>query len=391
MIAKKFEDSSLTTLTARQGYYQIGDKFYHNKVNALIEASKTNQSVNWNFNWHLYNQQSNRPRMNVPLTMLYRERALQLRDKYDYLILAFSGGADSDNILKTFLDNNIKIDEVWVDWNHTMIARSGYKLNMSKDPVNMPSEWFLVIKPELEKLRITHPEIKIRLSESMTDVDKPEDRADSLRILNGLGHVGITKRNRMMSEYIESISDDKTVAVVMGIDKVMPYAKNNEYGFVFSDACTLLKSPGFDQGDCVMEYFYWCPEFPEIVVEQAHLLWDYLLKNLEFTKIRMAAWTNGLDWTNRDKVFDGIIKELCYTQWDFSKHQTNKSTFHKCDIHAYSRKFSNERFYQGSESFLHSHFSVIDNQYLDPYHTEVKELKAFFNFHKLGNMPPINV
>jgi len=46
------------------------------------------------------------------LDFLYALRARQLREKYDYLVLYFSGGADSTNILKTFIDNNIFLDEI---------------------------------------------------------------------------------------------------------------------------------------------------------------------------------------------------------------------------------------------------------------------------------------
>lgn len=389
-ILKRFEDSALNTLTSKQGYYHVGDKFYHNKVNALIEASRTKQKIGWNFNYDIYSAQAKRPRMPVTLPQLYRERALQLRDQYDYLIIAFSGGSDSDTVLKTFLNNNIKIDEVWVDWNHTMIERAGYTLNYSKDPVNMPSEWYLVIEPELRRLRAEHPEIKIRISESMNELNNAEDQYDSLRMVNGLGHVGITKRMRDISNYVESLGSGVRAAVVLGMDKVMPYAKGNEYGVVFSDGCTLLKSPGFGRGECVLEYFFWCPEFPEIVIEQGHRLWDYLLLSPEFTRTRMKAWTNGLDWRNRDKVFDSVIKQICYPEWDFSKHQVDKSTFHRCDIHAYSRKFIDERFYQGTESFLESHFSMIDQSFIDPKYTDIKELTSFFNFHPLGTMPTIN-
>ena len=48
------------------------------------------------------------------LKELYVERCQQLRDKYDYLILSYSGGADSHEILYTFLENNIFIDEIQV-------------------------------------------------------------------------------------------------------------------------------------------------------------------------------------------------------------------------------------------------------------------------------------
>jgi hypothetical protein len=389
VVVKKFEDSVLTTLTSKQGYYRVGDKYYHYKINALVEASRTKQDVIWDFNYRIYSEQASRPRLNVPLSLLYRERAQQLRDQYDYLIIAFSGGADSDTILKTFLENNIKIDEVWVDWHHEAIEKSGYKLNLSKDASNMPSEWFLVIKPELDKLRISYPEIKIRVTDSVTDVYTPLDDKNDRRISNLLGIVGGDCRRSNLDKYVRSISDDKTVAVLLGMDKVMPYSNEKEYGILFSDAATSWKSAGFERGDCVLEYFYWSPEFPEIVIEQGHLLWDYLLVNPEFTKIRMAAWKNGVDWANRDKVFDNIIKAICYPKWDFVKHQVNKGKFHAGTVYSYLYKWKNESLYQANESHLTSYFNIIDDRFVDD--DEVKELKPFRNFHKLGIMPPINI
>lgn len=46
------------------------------------------------------------------LEELKKQRAIQLRDKYDYIILYFSGGSDSITVLNSFLKNNIFLDEV---------------------------------------------------------------------------------------------------------------------------------------------------------------------------------------------------------------------------------------------------------------------------------------
>ena len=58
------------------------------------------------FDWTKEPQQS--------LKELYKQRAIQLRDKYDYLILSYSGGSDSHQALETFLNNNIFIDEIFI-------------------------------------------------------------------------------------------------------------------------------------------------------------------------------------------------------------------------------------------------------------------------------------
>lgn len=48
------------------------------------------------------------------LQELYRIRAQQIRDENEYVIVCYSGGSDSTNILETFYYNNIHIDEIVV-------------------------------------------------------------------------------------------------------------------------------------------------------------------------------------------------------------------------------------------------------------------------------------
>lgn len=43
---------------------------------------------------------------------LLKERAQQLRDTHDYIVLHYSGGSDSETVLNAFLDNGIFIDEI---------------------------------------------------------------------------------------------------------------------------------------------------------------------------------------------------------------------------------------------------------------------------------------
>ncbi len=48
------------------------------------------------------------------LSFLYKKRAQQIRDSYDYIVMYFSGGSDSITMLNAFIKNNINIDEVIV-------------------------------------------------------------------------------------------------------------------------------------------------------------------------------------------------------------------------------------------------------------------------------------
>ena len=102
---------------------------------------------------------------------MYVERCNQLRDKYDYLVLHYSGGSDSHNILHTFLTNNIKLDEISIRWPKHWLDGKFYNVNnIDKSAKNAPSEFNYTIKPTLEYLQKHHPDIKINI------VDFTEDR-----------------------------------------------------------------------------------------------------------------------------------------------------------------------------------------------------------------------
>lgn len=68
---------------------------------------------------------------------LHRLRAEQIRQTYDYVVLYFSGGADSTTVLNAFVDNNIPIDEVIVyvntDAENNPIVGGSYALKYLKE------------------------------------------------------------------------------------------------------------------------------------------------------------------------------------------------------------------------------------------------------------------
>ena len=99
-----------------RGFYQVGDRVFTNKMLALYEASKSKSEVKFNFHNEIYSNIDWTQRPNGILKNLYKQRAQQLRDEYDYITINFSGGADSWNVLNSFLSNGIKVDEVYTRW-----------------------------------------------------------------------------------------------------------------------------------------------------------------------------------------------------------------------------------------------------------------------------------
>lgn len=91
-----------------------------NNISVLINGLESFK----NYDWTIEPEQS--------LSSLITERCLQLRDKYDYLKLHFSGGSDSTTVLNYFLKNNIHVDEIIVS-RYSMIddfsCKSNFEIN----------------------------------------------------------------------------------------------------------------------------------------------------------------------------------------------------------------------------------------------------------------------
>ena len=71
------------------GFYQLGEEKFHNKVQALIQGTQRNQFPEWNFNRATFDNVNWLEEPEANLLELYRIRAQQIREKYDYVRLEF--------------------------------------------------------------------------------------------------------------------------------------------------------------------------------------------------------------------------------------------------------------------------------------------------------------
>ena len=94
-------------MTEKYGCWETNGLKFGNKVEALIYASQNDTKVKFVYHDNVWKNFDRSVLGKVSLNQLYKERAQQLRDSYDYLILYYSGGADSHNVLMSFINNNI--------------------------------------------------------------------------------------------------------------------------------------------------------------------------------------------------------------------------------------------------------------------------------------------
>jgi len=112
----KFQESPLTKLPTvgkdTFGYYTVDDFKTYSKLEAIEQSKAKKRPFFWNFNQYETDNHVWDVEPKDTLDELYRQRAQEIRDKYDYVVLMFSGGRDSGNIFHAFTSNNIKLDEI---------------------------------------------------------------------------------------------------------------------------------------------------------------------------------------------------------------------------------------------------------------------------------------
>jgi hypothetical protein len=297
---------------------------HKNKVQALLEATRLRnqgQSCTVWFLWHhdVFKNFDKELLGKIPLKTLYKERAQQLRDNYDKLILYYSGGADSHNILHTFLENNIKLDYVFVRWPYKILDKGLYKPNnQNTGATNFVSEWDYVIKPDLDYLKNNYPEIKIITSDWLDRADLNLYNDDLFSTQNHMHSAVNFLRMQSYSDIeINLLDQGKRVAAIWGTDK--PYLKKNsassEVSFYFRDDLIQNAVPVNSDANNI-EYFYWSPDMPALAYEMAYQTFLWFKSRPD--KVQF------INTSQHYSICGEIIKEVCYPHWNFNRFQADK-------------------------------------------------------------------
>lgn len=260
----------------RLGVYNVGDVKFHSKLEAIDMHTKTGIHPHWDFNEAVYSCYDWTTEPTESISELYKQRAQQLRNDYDYIVLMYSGGADSFNVLDTFLSNNIKLDEVASFINYDATNNKENYLN---------SEIFKVSVPTVDQLKDVYPWLTHRLIDlTQLTVDffnHTQNKFDWIYKLNMAFNPNAASRESLplkIKEWRDLIDAGKKFCILWGHDKPRIAHQDNKFLFRFIDiidnACTVKSIAG--EQPYADELFYWSPAKPEIVIKQSHLIKNYL-------------------------------------------------------------------------------------------------------------------
>jgi hypothetical protein len=245
----------------KHGYYQVGNRVFNYRVRALQEATRTKQSVQWVFNNDVFSAMDWRTPLNVSLNEIYRIRAQQLRQKYDYLVLYFSGGADSTVVLQSFVNNNIKLDEIVVGWPVSQTQGTYTPNNTDTQARNMLSEWDYSIKPKLDWIAKHHPEIRITVCDILSDPKNNHFREDLVTLVDNHSFIGVNRNQALNQVLQERTETHPNTAGIVGTAPLECAIVNDQYlvvYFIDSAISGFFKNDYYNnQYSRNVEFFFW--------------------------------------------------------------------------------------------------------------------------------------
>lgn len=318
-------------INKKLGYYSVGGIEFDSKIRALTYANQVGQTPQWHFNDNEYNTYDWTVEPAMSLDELYDQRTRQLREKYDYLILSYSGGADSHNILSSFIRQGLHLDEIVVN---TMEKGNKKSTILSKNNVsadNAAAEHDLQTIPRLKEASQLIPNTKITICD-LTDYlfDYLEGVGDESWVFDkreGLNPAGMTRFNYLhFSDIRKRFDKDKSIGIIMGIEKPRCFIHQNRFIVSYSDRATNITTVAehFKEYDnSTIEFFYWSPEALDIQCKQVHTIKKWLEAFPQYRDFWDAE--KGMDFTTIRLVHERLLRTVLYTTWDKSWYQSDKA------------------------------------------------------------------
>jgi hypothetical protein len=319
-------------INKKLGYYTVDNLEFDSKIKACIFATQHKKSVNWHFNDQIFDSFDWNQEPVESLDTLYDRRARELREKYDYIIISYSGGADSHNIVESFIRQGLHIDEIIVNTMEEANQKFTIVDPTIKNPENAAAEHYLQTIPRLEDIRKRNSKIKITILDLSNYLfESWLEAGDASWIMDkreGLNPLNVTRFNYLhFSEVRKNFDKGKSIGLILGVEKPRTFIHSNGKFYIrFTDRATniiTVENHIKEYSNSVVEYFYWSPDSIHILCKQAHIIKRWLemfpqYQNLWFHK-NMTAETFRL-------THERILRPMIYSSWNNEWYQADKAT-----------------------------------------------------------------
>ena len=311
------------------GFYTVGERKTYSRMEAQQYSKLHQRQIHWNFNDEIFSKCDFTKEPTSTLSELYTTRCHQIRNAYDYVVIFYSGGNDSDNILQHWLKSGCKLDEVATMWSY-----EGTKDKQSYSDIEQTK----VVIPKITELQKQY-DFKFRLVDRTHHILDYIQRESESLIYNSNFNISPHSSSKSqlrerVKEWRDIIDSGKKLCFVWGIDKIHLQQRGDLVGVTFEDTMDSVLTPyvqrKFTDG-WYDELFYWTPDLPSLIIKQAHVINNFLNYRIGVVDNVLHLHTDNRTNFGFNKVLQKHLTEdgyrkLMYPYWDPSTFTIGKST-----------------------------------------------------------------
>lgn len=314
--------------TAPHGRYKVADQYYLSKISAYAAALPHNWMPHWDYHEEAFSRVAWTQEPEETLDELYRQRALDIRLKYDYVFLSYSGGVDSHNVALSFLKNGLHIDQL-----ASRSSSESYLSDNSTDSKNMGKESLLAALPQAESLKQYSNNVNFKIINWGQDIVKAwsEDQLGSNRIEEQTSLQASSIVKRQYHKFVPTVEKYSNPVMLFGIDKPYIYRIDGKFYMAFMDLPVngqMMSEITLDNNSpFTMLSYYWHPDAEKILRKQAHIVVKWFKANPQFMPLLNFPHRNITNTPpkERDQTYEEIVNRLIYTCYDPTLWQTKKN------------------------------------------------------------------
>jgi hypothetical protein len=321
-------------INKKLGFYRVDNIDFDSKIQACIYAVKNSKNISWHFNQEQFKNYAWNIEPSKTLDELYNQRSRQLRETYDYIIVSYSGGADSHNLLMSFIRQGLHVDEIIVNTTEEATKNHTVYNILNKSSENCSAEHYFQTIPRLKEIQNLSPKTKITIldmSDYLLNSWLKNNDADASWVMDrteGLNPLNVTRFNYLhFFDIRKQFDKNKKIGIILGVEKprTFIYKDGNFYIKFIDRSANIIPISNHikNYSNSTVEYFYWSPEGLDIICKQAHVI----KKWLEFNPQNIKLWYyKNINFETYRLIHERILRSLLYTTWDNEWYQVDKAT-----------------------------------------------------------------
>lgn len=324
-------DSVGEVLYSPSGHYTVGNDVFYTNRDALCAARNQQSTVQW----HYYDQVWQDAHQlglwkHQTLDQLYAARARQIREQYDYVGVMFSGGWDSRNILETFDQQGLHVDDIVIFVAPELESGTDFH---SQHAANWYGEIMYHAVPYAYQYAQAHPGTNVTLIPWLDIVEQsfqdPEQLFKDARPKPGV----IFGRWLSVAKHaaLEKRIGGRRACLLNGTDKPCIIQNKNKAQAFFPEGLMRLnsyctKSNGFPD-NVIWEPFYWTPDLPELAIRGWYELLDLCRRDPAVDRAHSFDQTLQTRTTTKmSRHVQDAMRQRLYSGFDAGAWQADKQS-----------------------------------------------------------------